>query len=98
MEELCEQFNRLWNENKIDRLIIIFAFIFDFLCIHPFSDGNGRISRLLTVLLLHKMNVDITRYISYERLVEDTKESYYEILHQASQGWNQGSHRLVPWF
>lgn len=97
MEELCQRFKRLWMNTSIDRLIIIFAFIFDFLCIHPFTDGNGRISRLLTVLLLHKINFDVTRYISYERLVEDTKESYYEVLHEVSKGWHQGHHRLVPW-
>jgi hypothetical protein len=97
MEQLCSQFNKLWNKASIDPLIIIFAFIFDFLCIHPFTDGNGRISRLLTVLLLHKININVTRYISYERLIEDTKESYYEILHEVSQGWHQGQHRLLPW-
>lgn len=97
MNELCQRFKHLWMKNSIDRLIIIFAFIFDFLCIHPFTDGNGRISRLLTVLLLHKINIDVTRYISYERLVEDTKESYYEILHEVSQGWHQSQHQLLPW-
>lgn len=97
MEELCQRFNRLWTQSTIDRLIIIFAFIFDFLCIHPFTDGNGRISRLLSVMLLHQANIDVTRYISYERLVEETKESYYEILHEVSQGWHQGKHRLVLW-
>ncbi len=97
MNELCKCFNLLWKENRIDRLVITFAFIFDFLCIHPFADGNGRISRLLTVLLLHKINFDVTHYISYERLIEDTKESYYEILHDASEGWHEGQHRLVPW-
>lgn len=97
MEQLCHQFAKLWNTASLDRLLIIFAFIFDFLCIHPFADGNGRISRLLTVLLLHKININITRYISYERLIEDTKESYYEILHQVSQNWHQHSHKLTPW-
>ncbi len=97
MHELCQRFNRLWIQNSIDRLIITFAFVFDFLCIHPFTDGNGRISRLLTVLLLHKMDIDVTRYISYERLVEETKESYYTILHTVSRGWHQGQHHLLPW-
>ena len=97
MQELCTRFNRLWMQNTIDRLILIFALVFDFLCIHPFTDGNGRISRLLTVMLLHKINMDITRYISYERLVEETKDSYYEVLREVSSGWYQGKHRLVPW-
>lgn len=97
MQELCLRFNRLWSQSTIDRLIIIFAFVFDFLCIHPFSDGNGRISRLLSVMLLDKANIDVTRYISYERLVEDTKDSYYEVLHEVSLNWHQGQHRLVSW-
>ena len=97
MNELCSRFKRLWLERSIDPFIIVFAFVFDFLCIHPFMDGNGRISRLLTVLLLHKIGIDITRYISYERLVETTKESYYEILQTCSQNWQQGTHRLYPW-
>lgn len=97
MQELCRNFKRLWSEQTIDRLIIVFAFIFDFLCIHPFADGNGRVSRLLTVLLLHKLNFDVVCYISYERLVEDTKESYYEILHTASQAWHSKQHRILPW-
>lgn len=97
MHELCLRFHRLWHQDSVDRLIIIFAFVFDFLCIHPFADGNGRMSRLLTVLLLHKININVTRYISYERIVEQTKESYYSILHEASQGWHQHQHRLVPW-
>ena len=97
MQELCQRFNRLWAQSSIDQLVIAFAFIFDFLCIHPFTDGNGRVSRLLTVLLLHKMNIDITRYISYERLVEETKESYYQILRDVSQDWHRGQHHLLPW-
>lgn len=97
MRALCDQFNQLWRSNTTDLLILVFAFIFDFLCIHPFSDGNGRMSRLLTVLLLHKINFDVTRYISYERLIEDTKERYYDILRDASQGWHQGRHRLSSW-
>jgi len=60
ISELCDRLNRLWHNDSVDRLITIFAFIFDFLCIHPFADGNGRISRLLTVLLLHKINFDVT--------------------------------------
>jgi len=97
MHELCQRFNRLWSQGSVDPLIIIFAFIFDFLCIHPFLDGNGRVSRLLTVFLLHKMNIDVTRYISYERLVEETKESYYMILRDVSRDWHQGQHHLLPW-
>lgn len=98
MAELCKQFNRLWNEQEIDRLFVSLAFIFDFLCVHPFLDGNGRLSRLLTVLLLHKMEYDIPRFISFERLIEETKESYYKILKEVSLGWHESKHRLDSWF
>lgn len=98
MSELCKQFNRLWNEQEIDRLFVSLAFIFDFLCILPFLDGNGRLSRLLTVLLFHKMDYDVTRYISFERLIEETKESYYNILKEVSSNWHESKHRLGAWF
>ncbi len=98
MEELCRRFHRLWDKREIDQLLIILAFVFDFLCIHPFLDGNGRISRLLTVLLLHKIGIDVTRYISLERLIEETKESYYDVLHKCSEHWIDKQHRLTPWF
>lgn len=98
MTELCKEFNRLWNEQEIDRLFVSLAFIFDFLCVHPFLDGNGRLSRLLTVLLLHKMEYDVPRFISFERLIEETKESYYSILKEVSLGWHESKHRLGPWF
>ena len=98
MNELCKSFNRLWDEQRVDRLFVSLAFIFDFLCIHPFLDGNGGMSRLLRVLLLHKIEYDIPRFISLERLIEDTKEFYYDVLKEASIGWHQSQHRLGPWF
>jgi Fic family protein len=98
MKELCARFNRLWDEGRITRLLLIPAFILDFLCIHPFMDGNGRVSRLLTVLLLHKSGYEVGRYISLERLIEQSKETYYEALQLSSKGWHEGSHRLKPWW
>lgn len=98
MKELCVRFNRLWEEQRIDRLLLLHAFILDFLCIHPFTDGNGRISRLLTVLLLHQAGYDVGRYISLERLIEESKQSYYEVLQESSQKWHKGRHRLLPWW
>lgn len=98
MAELCKQFNQLWNEERIDRLFVSLAFVFDFLCVHPFLDGNRRLSRLLTVLLLHKMEYEIPRFISLERLIEETKEFYYSVLKEASLGWHQSKHHLGPWF
>jgi Fic family protein len=98
MAELCKRFNYLWNQQQIDRLFVALAFIFDFLCIHPFLDGNGRMSRLLTVLLLHKMEYEVPRFISLERQIEETKEFYYDVLKEVSLGWHESKHRLGPWF
>lgn len=98
MKELCIRFNRLWNKRQTSPLIFIPAFVFDFLCIHPFSDGNGRISRLLTVLLLHQSEYTVSRYISIERLIEESKETYYEALQLSSKGWQEGRHSLKPWW
>lgn len=97
MKELCVRFNRLMNKRTASPLILIPAFVFDFLCIHPFSDGNGRVSRLLTVLMLHQADYTVGRYISIERLIEESKETYYEALHLSSKGWQEGKHSLKPW-
>ena len=98
MKELSVRFNRLWDERKVSPLLLIPAFILDFLCIHPFTDGNGRVSRLLTVLLLHQCEFEVGRYISLERIIEQSKETYYEALQMSSTGWHQGQHRLKAWW
>jgi len=98
MKELCIRFNRLWDERRISPLLVIPAFTLDFLCIHPFTDGNGRVSRLLTVLLLHQAGYDVSRYISLERLIEQSKETYYEALQMSSESWHEARHRLRPWW
>ncbi len=98
MKRLCADFNRLMNKRTISPLIIIPAFIFEFLCIHPFADGNGRVSRLLTVLLLHQEDFTVGRYISLERLIEESKETYYEALALSSKNWHSGKHSLKPWW
>jgi Fic family protein len=98
MNELCNRFNNLWEEGRIDRLLLIHAFVLDFLCIHPFTDGNGRVSRLLTVLMLHRSGYDVSRYISLERLIEDSKESYYSVLNRASERWHEGGQAILPWW
>jgi len=98
MNELCTRFNRIREEGRIDQLLLIHTFILDFLCIHPFTDGNGRVSRLLTVLLLHQSGYDVVRYISIERLIEDSKEGYYDILNRVSNKWHDGGHTILPWW
>ncbi|MEG3881096.1 Fic family protein, partial [Microcoleus sp. herbarium7] len=82
----------------IEPLLLIPTYILDFLCIHPFLDGNGRMARLLTLLLLYKAGYEVGRFISLERIVERTKESYYDTLYQSSQGWHEGQHNLLPWW
>ncbi|MBW4682792.1 MAG: Fic family protein [Microcoleus vaginatus WJT46-NPBG5] len=98
MKRLHEQFNSFWQSGEIEPLLLISSYILDFLCIHPFSDGNGRMARLLTLLLLYKAGYEVGRFISLERIVEGTKESYYDTLYQSSQRWHQGQHSLLPWW
>lgn len=78
-------------------LIVTPLAILDFLCIHPFADGNGRTGRLLTLQLLYRVGVEVGRYISLERVVEESKETYYEALDQSSQGWHDAAHDVLPW-
>jgi Fic family protein len=89
----------LWHEQSKARdiapLIVMAALNLDFLCIHPFRDGNGRVSRLLLLLTCYHLGVDVGRYISLERIIEANKERYYETLQQSSQGWHEGEHD--PW-
>ena len=98
MECLHQQFNHLWESGKIEPLLLIPTYILDFLCIHPFLDGNGRMARLLTLLLLYKAGYEVGRFISLERMVERTKESYYDTLYLSSQNWHEGLHNLLYWW
>lgn len=97
MEHLHSGFQRYWSEEKIDKLFLIPAYILDFLCIHPFLDGNGRMSRLLTLLLLYHADYFVGQFVSLEKLIEDSKETYYEALFRSSQGWHEAKHDLLPW-
>jgi Fic family protein len=83
--------------SKIDPVVLIAAFTLDFLCIHPFLDGNGRMVRLLTLLLLYHEGYEVGRYVSLEKTIEKSKETYYEALLRSSQGWHEGRHDLSPW-
>ncbi|HRK95307.1 MAG TPA: Fic family protein [Rhodospirillales bacterium] len=97
MTELHGRFNETWEAGRIEPLLLIAAYVLDFLCIHPFADGNGRMARLLSLLLLYRAGYGVGRFISLERIIEESKESYYETLYACSQGWHEGRHDLAPW-
>ncbi|MFO8090307.1 MAG: Fic family protein [Desulfatiglandaceae bacterium] len=98
METLHRNFDSLWRAGEIEPLLLIPAYVLDFLCIHPFLDGNGRMARLLTLLLLYKADYELGRYISLEKMVEQTKDGYYDCLYASSQGWHEGRHHILPWW
>lgn len=99
MLELHAKFKEsLSGAQSLEPLLAIASYVLDFLCIHPFSDGNGRMSRLLTLLLLYQQGYQVGRFISLERIVEDTKENYYEALQKSSKGWHEGKHNIMPWW
>ena len=97
MEDLALGFDRAIHSDERPGLIVVPLAILDFLCIHPFTDGNGRASRLLTLQLLYKMGFEVGRYISLERVIEESKETYYEALKLSSEGWHEGGHDPHPW-
>jgi len=96
MDILCDAFLKAWDEDRIDKLVLIPMFILDFLCIHPFNDGNGRMSRLLTLLLLYKAGYIVGKYISIEMLIEKSKETYYDVLQASSYSWHEGTNDYIP--
>lgn len=96
VHELCDAYNRAVGEGKTDALLLIPCFIHDFLCIHPFIDGNGRMSRLLTTLLLYRSGYEIGRYVSLEAKVAETKEAYYDALEASQTGWHEGGDDPTP--
>jgi Fic family protein len=98
MDDLHTRFGAAWQAGDIDPLLLIGAYVLDFLCIHPFTDGNGRMARLLTLLLLYRAGYEVGRYISLEAIVEDHKDGYYDALYASSQGWHEGRHSLTPWW
>ncbi len=98
MNELTARLAAALEEGRTEPLLLIPAWVLDFLCIHPFTDGNGRMARLLTLLLLYKSGYEVGRYISLESIVEKTSDGYYGSLHASSQGWHDAAHTLVPWW
>jgi Fic family protein len=95
MEELTALWAAITRDHKINPLVTLSGFVLDFLCIHPFRDGNGRVSRLLMLLLAYHAGAEVGRFISLERLIEQNKQRYYETLEQSSQNWHAGTHN--PW-
>lgn len=93
---ICESYNRMIDTQEVDALLMIPVFIHDFLCIHPFNDGNGRMSRLLTTLLLYRSGYVIGRYISLESKIAKNKGLYYDALEQCQKGWGENKEDPVP--
>ena len=98
MKRLCGNLSRIEEEGRFPALLADLAFVFDLSCVHPFRDGNGRVCRLATVLLLQRHGFEVGRYVSLERLVEESKEGYYEALRSSSEGWHAGRNDLLPWW
>lgn len=97
IDELCLLYRHALDQQGIPPVIATAALVLDFLCIHPFRDGNGRVSRLLTLLALYQHGYEVGRYISLERLVEESKEDYYESLNRSTLHWHEGKHDFTPW-
>ncbi len=97
MGELVKLWNQCCVQNPIHSLIVSAAFNLDFLCIHPFRDGNGRVSRLLLLLQSYYSGCEVGRYVSLEKLIENNKERYYETLEESSFNWHQGQHNMWPY-
>jgi Fic family protein len=98
MEALHDRFNRALQSGNYEPLLLIPAYILDFLCIHPFLDGNGRMARLLSLLLLYQAGYEVGRFISIELIVEQTRDSYYDTLNACSRDWHEARHPIMPWW
>ena len=96
LDRICEEYNRVIGNNEVEPLIAIPVFIHDFLCIHPFNDGNGRMSRLLTTLLLYRSGFYVGKYISLEAKIAKNKDLYYAALGRSQDGWHEGEEDVVP--
>lgn len=96
VERICREYSRQINDGTYDPLLASLIFVFDFVSIHPFNDGNGRMSRLLTLLLMYRNGYDVGKYVSIEKEIENSKETYYEALSASSTGWQNGENDYVP--
>lgn len=97
VDELCVSYRHAISQTEMSPLVAVAALVLDFLCIHPFRDGNGRVARLLSLLTLYHHDYEVGRYISLERLIEQSKDDYYEALRRSSADWHEGRHDLLPW-
>jgi Fic family protein len=97
MDELIHRYSTAVDQEGTEPLVVIPLTVLDFLCIHPFTDGNGRIARLLTLLLLYHFDYQVGKYISLERLFEESGQTYYDSLEASSNGWHDGGHDVIPW-
>lgn len=97
VEELCLAYRHAVAQGETTPLVAVAALVLDFLCIHPFRDGNGRVARLLALLALYHHGYEVGRYVSLERLTEESKDDYYDALRRSSDGWHDGHHDLLPW-
>lgn len=97
IDELMQGYRFALDQHLADPLVLVPLVILDFLCIHPFPDGNGRMARLLTLQLLYHFDYVVGRFISLERIFEESKESYYETLEASSQAWHDNTHNIAPW-
>lgn len=96
VERICREYSRQVEDGTYDPLLASLVFVFDFVSIHPFNDGNGRMSRLLTLLLMYRNGYDVGKYVSIEKEIENSKETYYEALSASSTGWQNGENDYVP--
>ena len=96
LDKICEEYNRIIGNMEVEPLIAIPVFIHDFLCIHPFNDGNGRMSRLLTTLLLYRNGFYVGKYISLEAKIAQNKDLYYHALAESQTGWHEGTENALP--
>lgn len=97
MTDTIARYRTALDQHLADPLVLVPLVILDFLCVHPFPGGNGRMARLLTLQLLYHADYTVGRFISLERIFEESKESYYETLEASSQGWHEGAHNIAPW-
>ena len=96
LDRICVEYNRVIGNLEVEPLIAIAIFIHDFLCIHPFNDGNGRMSRLLTTLLLYRDGFYVGKYISLEAIIAKNKDLYYDALNKSQYGWHEGTEDTIP--